>query len=111
MTSLGLGILMPDGRRLLRGPFLRIPEVPGRRAVEVTPELGDRWADKGWVDLRQANMARWQKRFEAMRVAGSPDVTAGSHTVRFDRYPFATIEIGAVAAWVLAMEHGGFRIK
>ncbi len=111
VTSLGLGILLPDGRRLLRGPFLRIPEIPGKRTVAVAPDDRDRWADKGWVDLRPANLARWQKRFEAMHAAGAPRPEAGSDTVRLETYPFERIEIGVVVAWVLANELGGFRIK
>jgi hypothetical protein len=31
--------------------------------------------------------------------------------VRLDRYPLESIEIGAVVAWVLANEHGGYRTK
>ncbi len=111
ITSLGLGILMPDGTQLLRGPMLRIPEVPGRSAVEIGPEDRDAWADKGWVDLRPANFARWHKRFEAMYAAGAPNPAAGSDDVRLESYPFDSIEIGTVAAWILANELGGFRIK
>ena len=111
VTSLGLGILMPDGQRLLRGPFLRIPEVPGKRTVAMTVADRDRWADKGWVDLRPANVERWQRRFEAMHAAGAHHPEAGSDSVRLDTYPFTGIEIGVVVAWVFANELGGFRIK
>ena len=111
ITSLGLGILMPGGDRLLRGPSLRIPEVPGRTVVDVGDDDRDAWADKGWVDLRPANFARWHKRFEAMYAAGVPNPAAGSDDVRLESYPFDSIEIGTVAAWVLANELGGYRIK
>jgi hypothetical protein len=111
VTSLGLGILMPDGARLLRGPSLRIPEIPGRVEVAMAPRDRDAWADKGWVDLRPGNCARWQKRFESMYAAGTPRPEAGSHDLRLESYPFDEIEIGAVAAWVLANEMGGYRIK
>jgi hypothetical protein len=111
VTSLGLGILMPDGQRLLRGPFLRIPEVPGKRTVAMTVADRDRWADKGWVDLRATNVKRWQRRFDVMHAAGAHHPEAGSDSVRLDTYPFAGIEIGVVVAWVFANELGGFRIK
>jgi hypothetical protein len=111
VTSLGLGIITPDGSQLLRGPFLRIPEIPGATSAEVSAGAIDTWADKGWVDLRPANFARWQQRFKAMHAAGAPDPTSGSADVRLESYPFDDIQIGAVAAWVLANEHHGFRIK
>src|SRR5215472_5360718 len=46
ITSLGLPILQPDGRQLIRGPLIRIPEriEPG---VLVTEEAVDAWAQKG----------------------------------------------------------------
>jgi hypothetical protein len=111
VVSLGLGIITPDGSQLLRGPFLRIPEIPGATSAEVSAGAIDTWADKGWVDLRPANFARWQQRFKAMHAAGAPDPTSGSANVRLESYPFDDIQIGAVAAWVLANEHHGFRIK
>jgi len=111
VTSLGLGIITPDGSQLLRGPFLRIPEIPGATSAEVSAGAIDTWADKGWVDLRPANFSRWQQRFKAMHVAGAPDPMSGSADVRLESYPFDDIQIGAVAAWVLANEHHGFRIK
>ncbi len=110
-TSLGLGVLLPDGAQLLRGPMLRIPELPGRRVVDVSPTDRDAWAEKGWIDLRPQNVARWQKRFEQMQASGAPHPELGSDSVRIDSYPFTDIQIGAVVAWVLANELGGYRIK
>ena len=37
ITSVGLPILSPDGRSLVRGPYVRIPEIPGHEEVEITP--------------------------------------------------------------------------
>jgi hypothetical protein len=61
-----------DGASLRRGPRLRIPEVAGTDVVTVSAVDRDIWADKGWVDLRPANFARWQRRFAAMHAAGPP---------------------------------------
>ena len=81
ITSVGIPILLPDGKMLIRGPFIRIPEVAGQYDVPIGDGDIDRWANKGWVDLREQNMARWQKRFEVMqrgqlgmRAKGSADV-------------------------------------
>ncbi len=111
ITSLGLPILSADGSEILRGPFIRIPEVPGEREVPVTAEDRDRWAEKGWVDLRPSNVERWQGRFTAMRKARLGKAQRGSAGVTLASYLPEGIEVGTVAAWVLANEHGGYRIK
>ena len=67
IISIGLPILMPDGSTLIRGPFLRIPEVPNMISVPVTPDSIDKWATKGWVDLRAKNFAVWLDRFARMK--------------------------------------------
>jgi hypothetical protein len=111
ITSLGLAILSCDGRTLERGPFLRIPEVPGESEVAVTPEDHDRWAAKGWVDLRPDNFARWQERFRAMRAARHGAAQPGSAGVTPETTLSDEIETGSTAAWVLRHELGGWRVK
>src|SRR5690606_23913668 len=70
MISIGLPALTPDGRSLIRGPHLRIPEVRSDvKEVAVTPENIDAWARKGWVDLRVSNMQRWLERVRKMKPA------------------------------------------
>ena len=111
ITSLGVPILRADGSGIWRGPFLRIPEVAGESEVAVGPEDRDRWAAKGWVERRPANFARWQERLAA-RAAGRPGAAQpGSAGASPETTISDHIEIGAVVAWVLAAELGGFRIK
>lgn len=111
ITSLGLPILTADGKSLIRGPFVRIPEVAGAREVTIRGEDLDAWAHKGWIDLRPENFAVWQRRFTAMRDARGGRALRGSAAVSQEAYEFDDIHIGTVAAWVLANEHDGFRIK
>jgi hypothetical protein len=111
ITSLGLPILTADGRSLIRGPFVRIPEVAGARIVVMGLEDRDAWAQKGWVDLRPENFAVWQQRFTAMREARGGEALRGSAAASQEAYGVEDIHIGTVAAWVLANEHDGFRIK
>ncbi|MFH1329150.1 MAG: hypothetical protein ABIJ48_00610 [Actinomycetota bacterium] len=111
ITSLGLPILDPDGGGLWRGPFLRIPEVAGEVEVAVGPEDRDRWASKGWVDLRPANFARWQERLAAMAAAHPGSAMPGSAGAAPETSLSNHIEIGTVVAWVLSGELGGYRIK
>jgi hypothetical protein len=111
IASLGLPILHPDGQAIWRGPFLRIPEVAGEGEVAVGPEDRDRWAAKGWVDLRPANFARWQERLRAMAAARPGAAQPGSAGAAPETSLSDHIEIGTVVAWVLAGELGGYRIK
>lgn len=111
ITSLGLPILHADGRTLDRGPFIRIPEVPEGDALEVTPDDRDRWAAKGWVDLRAENFATWQRRLRTIRETRPGKSQPGSAGVTPETTIREAIETGTLAAWVLATEMGGYRIK
>ncbi|RMF52307.1 MAG: hypothetical protein D6746_16845 [Bacteroidetes bacterium] len=110
IVSIGVPILAPDGRRLIRGPFINIPESIYDE-VPLHPEDVDRWARKGWVDLRPVNIRGWQERFGRM-LASAPHLhTQGTASITRTTYLYETIEIGAVVAWIFANEEGGYRIK
>jgi len=110
ITSLGLPILHPDGTTIDRGPLIRIPEGPGED-LAVTGEDRDRWAAKGWVDLRPENFAKWQQRLRAIRAGAPGKSQPGSAGVTPETTVTEAIETGTLAAWVLAEELGGYRIK
>ena len=110
IAAIGVPILAPDGRSLIRGPRLNIPESI-HHEVPVTPESIDGWARKGWVDLRPVNFAEWQERFQRMRRTRHMLHTRGTSSVTMKTYLHDTIEIGAVAAWIFNNEHHGYRIK
>ena len=110
ITSLGLPILLPDGRQIIRGPLIRIPEKiePG---VLVTEEDVDAWAQKGWVDLRPSNIALWQERFEKMEKSRKDIRGRGSAAVTIEGYIYDNIRIGEVVGWIFNNEQDGYRIK
>jgi hypothetical protein len=110
IAAIGVPILAPDGRGLIRGPRLNIPESI-HHEVAVTPESIDGWARKGWVDLRPVNFAEWQERFQRMRRTRHMLHTRGTSSVTMKTYLYDTIEIGAVVAWIFNNEHQGYRIK
>jgi len=110
IAAIGVPILAPDGRALIRGPRLNIPESIYHE-VEITADDVDRWARKGWVDLRPANMAEWQARFQRMRRTRHMLHTRGTSSVTMKTYLPETIEIGAVVAWIFNNEDEGYRIK
>ncbi len=110
ITSIGIPVLVPDGRSLLRGPRINIPESIYHE-VPLTQENIDKWARKGWVDLRPVNYAQWQRRFQQMQRSQHLLHTRGSSAITKKAYLSDTIEIGAVVAWIFINEEEGYRIK
>jgi hypothetical protein len=115
IVSIGIPILLPDGR-LLRGPECKIPPVTASTdTFEVTPERVDAWAQAGWVDLRESNLALWRRRFEHIRAdmdAISPQDTSSRHLR--DRQFWGQeekIQPGKVVGWIFAIEEKGARMK
>jgi len=110
IISLGLPILLPDGKQIIRGPRISIPEriEPG---VRVTEEDVDAWAQRGWVDLRPLNMALWQQRFEKMEKSRQDIRGRGSAAVTIEGYIYDNIRIGEVVGWIFNNEQDGYRIK
>lgn len=115
LLSIGIPILMPDGRQLLRGPQIKTPAYRGETKYKVTPENIDVWANDGWVDLRESNMERWKKRIEAIydEVAAIPEDDTSS---QFDRNRTFWLEddelnIGKVVGWIFTKEEQGLRMK
>jgi hypothetical protein len=111
ITSVGVPILRPDGRTLLRGTFIRIPEVAGLNEVPIEAGDLDHWADKGWVDLRPKNMQRWIERFKVMGRARQALRGKGSAAVDREMYLYNEIKIGEVVGWIFNNEMRGYRLK
>jgi len=111
--SIGIPVLMPDGKAILRGPRINVPEPRGHETSAVIEDARsiDRWARKGWVDLRPANMAVWKQRFERMLTARAELRDTGSAAATIQTYMGDGFEIGEVVAWVFNNEMGGYRIK
>jgi hypothetical protein len=110
INSLGLPILLPDGRQIIRGPRISIPERV-EPDVKITDEDVDAWAQKGWVDLRPDNMALWQERFEKMERSRQDIRGRGSAAVTIEGYIYDNIRIGEVVGWIFNNERDGYRIK
>lgn len=111
--SIGIPVLLPDGKTLLRGPRVNVPEV---RGYETSVSLDDRdqvdtWAAKGWIDLRPANISRWQARFRRMRMSRAALRDAGSAAATIHVFMGDAFEIGEVVAWIFNNEMKGYRVK
>jgi len=115
IVSIGIPIMLPDGR-VLRGPESKIPPViAGTEVYEVSAERVETWAWAGWVDLREANMARWKARFARIH-AEMEAIPAADTSSRFlrDRQFWGeegAIQPGKVVGWIFATEEQGARMK
>jgi NAD(P)-dependent dehydrogenase (short-subunit alcohol dehydrogenase family) len=101
IISIGLGIVLSDGERLLRGPLLKSQD-----------------ADHGWVDLTADNMSLWQRRLTAMReevVAELQETSSRRDRCLHPSLAWETacdfFDAGEMAAWILNNEEGGRRMK
>ncbi len=109
IISIGVPILTPDGLHLTRGPFIRIPEIPGENCVPLTPENIDAWAARGWIDLRPKNVALWQNRFQAIVDDRKRHQGEGSAAYSRKTYTFNDIRIGEIVGWIFNNELQGYR--
>lgn len=115
IISIGIPILLPNGKKLLRGNEIKIPPFRGENELEITEEKIDLWAKDGWVDLRESNMKSWQKRLKAItdEVNSIPKTDTSSLHVRTRDYwnNFEDIDIGKVVSWIFIHEEHGKRMK
>jgi hypothetical protein len=115
IISIGIPILLPDGKSLLRGNDMKIPPFRGENKLKITEENIELWANDGWVDLRIENMEVWQNRIRAIMDEAQAipfDDTSSMH-VRNKRYwnNFEQINIGKVVSWIFIHEEKGKRMK
>lgn len=115
ILSIGIPILLSDGRRLLRGPEMKIPAYRGEQTFHVTPDAIDHWAKEGWVDLRVANLKTWKTRFEQIfnEIESIPEDDTSSRFERDRNYWLEDnqINIGKVVGWIFSNEEHGLRMK
>jgi hypothetical protein len=115
IISIGIPILLPDGKSLLRGKTIKIPPYRGQDQISVTPASIDRWAHDGWVDLRERNMKLWRARFS--HIVSSVDQLSGSESssrVMHNREywkDLSEIDPGKICGWIFTYEEKGKRMK
>ncbi len=115
IISIGIPILLPDGKSLLRGNEMKIPPNRGEDELEINEKSINKWAKDGWVDLRVKNMENWQARLSAIIDEAEKiheDDTSSMH-VRTKAYwnNFEKIDVGKVVSWIFIHEEKGKRMK
>lgn len=115
IISIGIPILLQDGKRLLRGPEIKIPPFKGNEQLEITPTSIEHWAHEGWVDLRVKNIVDWQKRTQKIyhEIQDIPEDDTSSQFERDRRYWLEdeTIDVGKIVGWIFSNEEKGLRMK
>ena len=115
IISIGIPILLPDGKSLLRGETIKIPPFRGDAELVIKPYLVDNWAHDGWVDLRVKNMQLWRKRFAEIikMVQNLPDEETSSRTMHNKEYwqNLSDIDPGKICGWIFTYEEKGKRMK
>jgi len=115
IISIGIPILLGDGRTLLRGDAIKIPPDRGDAELPATPDAIDTWSAAGWVDLRADNIRKWQERLA--RIKADTDTIDGSDTssrLHFSQdhwENFQSMPPGKIAAWIFTVEDEGARMK
>lgn len=115
MLSIGLVILLPDGKKYLRGKEVKIPVKAGNDEIAADEKQIEKWCYEAWVDLRASNFVQWQERFANIRQQFSANV-AGDTSSRYNYTEdywdgFENIDEGKIVGWVFENEDHGWRFK
>jgi len=113
VLSVGLPILLSDGRRYLRGATVLVPS-PTATDRALSAANIERWCSDGWIDLRTTNWQTWITRCRTLMERCSRDTADTSSRAEFTAEyweQFETINEGKLAAYILYAEEGGGRTK
>ncbi len=115
IISIGIPILLPDGKTLLRGNEVKIPPFRGINEFPITPDAINDWAHNGWIDLRTSNMEQWKTRLAIIKkeVDATVNGDTSSRNFRTMEYwgSFDDIDEGKIVGWIFTEEEKGKRMK
>lgn len=115
IVSIGLPILMRDGRSILRGPEIKTPAPGEKLEFPLSDDKLDSWCERGWIDLREKNMKRWVERANKIlsEIRSQNSLDSSSHFERPKRFWMGESEfsIGKMVGWIFEREESGSRMK
>jgi hypothetical protein len=115
MLSIGLVILLPDGKKYLRGADVKVPTQKAETEYPITPANINKWCEEGWVDLRESSWIEWQERISKImaQANGLKGDTTGSHYYYTPNHwgNFEEFDEGKIVGWVFEYEDEGARWK
>ncbi|MBN1632896.1 MAG: short-chain dehydrogenase [Ignavibacteria bacterium] len=115
IVSIGMPVLMPNGKEILRGPDVKIPSENEGEVINLNSKKINKWAHDGWIDLRVNNWKKWRQRL--INIMNDADKKCDEHFS--SRYVFnkeywdnfKDINIGKIAGWIFINEEQGVRMK
>jgi hypothetical protein len=115
IISIGIPILLPDGKKLLRGQEVKIPAYRGINELNISPESIEEWAHAGWIDLRPSNMEQWKLRFREIKNEVELHIAGDTSSRNFRNMEywsnFNDIDAGKIVGWIFTEEEKGKRMK
>ena len=115
IISIGIPILLSDGKTLLRAKEIKVPPFRGENALPITDKSVDTWTHDGWVDLRVKNLGLWKTRLATIihETESIPPQDTSSRHFRTRLYwnEFKEIDPGKLVAWIFSVEEKGTRMK
>lgn len=114
MLSIGLVVLLPDGKNYIKGFDVKIPAKTDK-PIEITAEKIEEWCKDAWVDLRPKSFVEWKNRVNEImaQTESIPDnETSSRFTYTKDYWDnFETFDEGKIAGWIFEYEDKGWRWK
>lgn len=115
MLSIGLVILLSDGKKYLRGKDIKIPVHKTELSLPLTEENIDKWCEEAWIDLRPKNFDEWKKLIKMIQedAQAKDPMNTSSRFVYTKQYwdNFETFNEGKIVAWVFENIDQGWRFK